>query len=136
MIFGKRQIKDDQLKFSKSLQRLGQSINEREPLTTVTGDFLEGALSLTEAAAEVGVDPNDLKAICRTPGTTRLGLAPFASQGVIRRDAWEHNFDAAVKLLGVGNPIVPVNGNSRLNFVPNSNLNKVQLSTNKKNNLF
>ena len=134
--FWDKQIRKDQKQFSDALQQLGQTISQREPLTVVTANYLEGALSADEAAAEIGVDANDLKTICRTPGSTRLGLAPFASHGVIRRDAWEHNFDAAVKLLGVGNPIVPINGNMRLNFVPDSLLDKIELKTNKRNNLF
>ena len=134
--FWDKQISKDQRQFAKALETIGQSVDQREPLTVVTSDYLEGALSVSEAAAEIGVAADDLKTICRTPGSTRLGLAPFASQGVIRRDAWEHNFDAAVNLLGVGIPIVPVNGNMRLNFVPDALLDKIELTSNKRNNLF
>lgn len=129
-------IESDQQLFAEAMAKIGQETTRIEPLTTVTSDYLEGTLSVVEAAAELGVDAEQLKMSCRAPGFTRLGLSPLASGGVIRRDAWEDNFDAAALLLGAGTPVVPVDGNLRLNFVPSLELDRIELLTNKENRFF
>ena len=129
-------IASDQRLFAEAMAKIGQENTRTEPLTTVTSDYLEGTLSVVEAAAELGVDAEQLKISCRAPGFTRLGLSPLASGGVIRRDAWEDNFDAAALLLGAGTPVVPIDGNLRLNFVPSLELDRIDLLTNKENRFF
>ena len=129
-------VEADRKLFSEAMAKIAANKTRREPLTIVTSDYLEGTVTLAEAAGELGVDPDQLKASCRTPGFTRLGLSPLATGSVIRRDAWEHNFDAAVHLLGVGTPVIPVDGNLRNEFVPTIELAEIQLKTNKANNFF
>ena len=129
-------VEADRKLFAKAMENLGNTDARREPLSVVTADYLEGTLTVAEAAAELGVDAEQLTISCRAPGFTRLGLSPLASGGVIRRDAWEDNFDAAASLLGAGTPIVPIDGNLRLNFVPEPVLDKIELVTNKGNNFF
>ena len=131
-----KQISADQALFLTALKKLGQADARREPLSIITADYLEGTLTVDEAAAELGVDAEQLKVSCRAPGFTRLGLAPLASGSVIRRDAWEDNFDAAAALLGAGTPVVPIDGNQKRDFVPDPKLDKIELTTNKKNNFF
>ena len=129
-------VQKDRETFAVAMKKIDAMRSKREPLSVVTADYLEGTITLDEAADELGVDAKQLKTSCRTPGFTRLGLAPLAAGSVIRRDAWEHNFDAVVQLLGVGLPIVAIDGNSRTEFLPTTELAKIKLTTNKKNNFF
>ena len=129
-------IARDKRLFEKAMSNIASGSAQREPVSVVTSEYLEGTLSVQEAAAELGVSHDDLRASCRAPGFTRLGLAPLASGGVIRRDAWEDNFDAAVELLGTGIPMVAIDGNQRTEFVPNRKLDQIKLRTNKDNNFF
>lgn len=129
-------VDSDQQLFLMAVAKLGDNDSHREPLAGITADYLEGTLTLAEAAAEIGVDATQLKISCRAPGFTRLGLAPLASGGVIRRDAWEDNFDAAATLLGKGTPVVAIDGNLRKEYVPTPELDGVELRTNKINGFF
>ena len=110
---------------------------------------MEQAIHVKTAAAELGMSDvrnsdgdvirdaaTQLSAICVAPGFTRLGLAPLASSGVIRRDAWEDNFDVAVRSLGLGTPIVPINGLLREDYLAADLADKIELRTNKPNGLF
>ncbi|MEN1681569.1 MAG: c-type cytochrome domain-containing protein [Planctomycetota bacterium] len=121
----------------------------KEPLAEVTEEYLETAISARVAAAELGlVDQynrrgelvnraaGQLAAVCRTRGFTRLGLASLAAGSVIRRDAWEDNYDAAVRGLGLGVPLVPINGLLRNEYLDDPLASKVKLRTTKKNGVY
>ncbi|TWU48627.1 Planctomycete cytochrome C [Rubripirellula tenax] len=129
-------VAGDCAKFQAALDALGDDGSPREQVSTVSSVFLESALTVDQAAAELGADSNTLKASCLAPGFARLGLAPLSSGGVIRRDAWEDNFDAAVSILGLGVPVVPFDGNLRSEYVSSESLDAITLGTNKPNNFF
>lgn len=131
-----RTVTSDRKLFTQAMSVLSNQLPRREPISLVTAEYLEGTLTVAEAAAELGVDAAPLKAICRAPGFTRLGLASLAADGAIRRDSWEDNFDAAVALLGLGRPLVALDGNLRRHFVPTPELSLVKLRTNKPNGIF
>ena len=115
---------------------LGQS-PAREPLVPVTTGFLDDPLSTTAAAAELGLaDGAKLAATFRTPQFAGLGLAPLAAGGVVRRDAWEDHYDQAVRSLGLGTPLVAIDGVLRRDHASETLGTEVELKTNKPNNVF
>ncbi len=109
----------------------------REPLIPVSRRFLDDPLHLGTAAGELGlVDAAELTALFRAPQFVGLGLIPLGAQGVIRRDAWEDYFDSVVSNLGLGVPIVPLDGVARRDFPSVGEPFNVTLKTNKKLNVF
>lgn len=145
----RRVIHRDRSRFHAALARLDIDSQQAEPLTAVTAAYLEQTLTADRAAAEIGLTDrvsssgsvlrgaaDQLAAACLSPSLTRLGLSPFAASGVIRRDSWEDNFDAAVRELGLGVPIVPINGHLKPAYLNASVASDVVLRTNKKNALF
>lgn len=60
----------------------------------------------------------------------------MASQGVVRRDAWEEAYDRVVRRLDLGVPIIPIDGLTRRDFRPDGFQIDVELKTNKPNNIF
>jgi serine/threonine-protein kinase len=93
-------------------------------------------LGVVAAAAELGLaDGSKLAATFRTPQFAGQGLAPLAAGGVVRRDAWEDNYDQAVRGLGLGTPLVAVDGVRRRDHSAGP-LGEVELKTNKPNNIF
>lgn len=143
-------VSRDRKRFTAAMAELGcDAYAAKEPLAIITEEYLENTLSPRVAAAELGlVDQynrrgellnraaTQLAAVCAAPGFTRLGLASFAAGGVIRRDAWEDNFDAAVRGLGAGVPLVPINGLLRSEYLGDALAKDVTLRTNKKNGLY
>ncbi len=138
-------LKEDGQRFMAAMQKaLGKEKNnektneqKREPLIPVTRRFLENPLTVAMAAGELGL-PNaqSLQGIFRLPQFSALGLLPLDSGGVVRRDAWEDYFDLAVRGLGLGIPVVPVDGLVRRNYPAGEAPFAVELTTNKKNNVF
>jgi hypothetical protein len=103
----------------------------------VTTGYSDDPLSTTAAAAELGLaDGAKLAATFRTPQFAGLGLAPLAAGGVVRRDAWEDNFDQAVRALGLGTPLVAIDGVLRHDHAAGALASEVELKTNRPNNLF
>ena len=95
----------------------------REPLAGVSHGFLDGPLYLSSAAGELGLtDPAPLKAVFRLRDFAALGLMPLAAEkplpGAVRRDAWEEYYDQVVSALGLGTPIVPLDGETRRDYQP------------------
>jgi serine/threonine-protein kinase len=124
-------------RFTKALQAALGRIPAREPLIGVSQRFLDAPISLTKVAAELGwPDPAKLRAILGSLSFTSLGLVPLASQGVIRRDTWENAYDEVVRRLGLGVPVVPIDGLTRRDFRPEETEVNVELKTNKPNNIF
>ena len=123
-------------RFRTALDKALGKPQDREPLIPVTQRFLDGPLQLGTAAAELGLaDPAGLPALFRTPQFAGLGLVSLASAGVVRRDMWEDYYDQVVRQLGMGVPVVPLDGLSRRDFAALAGL-EVELKTNKKNNVF
>ncbi len=109
----------------------------REPLAPVSQRYLDDALHLGTAAGELGlIDAAGLQELFRMPQFANLGLVPLSAQGVVRRDAWEDYFDAVVRGLGLGIPIVPLDGVARRDFPSVPGAVQVVLKTNKKHNIF
>jgi hypothetical protein len=130
-------LKEDTERFGAALARALGKPQGREPLTPVSQRFLDAPLQLPAAAAELGLpEPGGLKEVFRAPQFAALGLVPLASEGVVRRDMWEDYYDQVVRQLGLGVPVVPVDGLTRRDFQAIPAPFEVELRTNKKNNLF
>lgn len=132
----KELIARDQKSFMAAMEEIGLSTKRQEALTTVSNDFLENTINLSQAAAEIGVSEATLSALCRSKGLIQLGLAPLSANGVIRRDALEANFAIAVDALGLGISVPPIDGNGLAKFSAGEHPNEVVLRTNKANNFF
>jgi serine/threonine-protein kinase len=130
-------VKLDRDAFQAAMTTLLGKPPAREPLVPVTAEYLDGPLAATAAAAELGLaDGSRLAATFRTPSFAGLGLAPLAAGGVVRRDAWEDNYDQAVRGLGLGTPLVAIDGVLRRDHPAGALGAEVELKTNKPNNLF
>ena len=130
-------LKEDADRFTKALQEALGRLPAREPLIGVSQRFLDAPISLTKAAAELGLpDPGKLKAIFGSKSFTSLGLAPLASVGVVRRDTWEAAYDQVVRNLGVGTPLIPLDGLTQRDFRPEVPTIDVALKTSKPSNVF
>jgi mono/diheme cytochrome c family protein len=132
-------VEEDRTRFLIALEKtLGRQQTE-EPLIPVSHRYLDEPLSLATAAGELGlVRSDDLGVLFRSPQLVRLGLASLGSPGgVARRDMWEDSFHEVVKGVGLGVPVVPLDGLTRTNFPPDepAGLN-VQLATNRPGNVF
>src|SRR5262245_41124328 len=129
-------VKSDRQTFQAAMTALLGQAPAREPLVPVTTGFLDDPLSTIAAAAELGLaDGAKLAATFQTPQFAGLGLAPLAA-GVVRRDAWEDNYDQAVRSLGLGTPLVAIDGVLRRDHAAGSLGAEVEFKTNKPNNLF
>jgi mono/diheme cytochrome c family protein len=130
-------VKADRETFQATMTALLGQASAREPLVPVSTEYLDDALGAAGAAAELGlVDVSKLAATFRTPQFAGLGLAPLAAGGVVRRDAWEDNYDQAVRGLGLGIPLVAIDGVLRRDHAAGTLGTEVELKTNKPNNLF
>jgi serine/threonine-protein kinase len=130
-------IKSDTAQFMDALTKALGRPQEREPLTPVTRRYLENPITPSVAAGELGVaNAADLQAAFRAPAFASIGLLPLTGTGVVRRDAWEEHFDQAVRALGLGKTIVPLDGTIRRDFPAANPPVAVELTTNKKNNAF
>ncbi len=130
-------VKEDTDRFMGAMERVLGKSQKVEPLTPVSQNFLDSALSLPVASSELGLaSPADLEHIFRTPTFTGLGLLPLAAGGVVRRDMWEDYYDQVVRALGIGIPIVPVDGLTRPDLQASPEAANLVLTTNKKNNIF
>jgi serine/threonine-protein kinase len=131
-----RYLKEDTDRFTAALQKALGHPQTREPVIPVSQRFLDAPLQLPAAAAELGLpDSGGLKELFRSPQFTGLGLIPLASEGVVRRDMWEDYYGQVVRTLGLGVPLLPLDGLTRRDFQPNPAVD-VELTTNKKGNVF
>ena len=130
-------VEGDRQRFVRAMEQLLGHSQTTEPLIPVTRRFLEAPLQLSTAAAELGLSSaENLKQVFRTPQFVSTGLIPLASGGVVRRDMWEDYFDNVVRQLGLGVPVIPVDGLTRPDFRPASVALDVKLSTSRSNNVF
>src|SRR5262249_22991909 len=106
-----KHVKEDSERFMKALETSLGKPQTREPLIPVSHRFLDGPLQLTTASAELGLpESGGLQSVFRAPQFAGLGLVPLAAEGAIRRDMWEDYFDQVVRDLGLGIPVVPLDG--------------------------
>ena len=130
-------VKADRETFQAAMTAILGQAPAREPLVPVTTGYLDDPLSTTAAAAELGLaDGLKMAATFQTPQFAGLGLAPLAAAGVVRRDAWEDNYDQAVRSLGLGTPLVAIDGVLRRDHAAGTVAGEIELKTNKPNNLF
>jgi mono/diheme cytochrome c family protein len=130
-------LKEDGQRFMSAMQKVLGKPQQREPLIPVTRRFLENPLTLAQAAAELGLsDARPLTGVFRLPQFSALGLLPLETGGVVRRDAWEEYYDQAVRGLGLGVPVVPLDGLFRRDYPSGTPPFEVELRTNKKSNVF
>jgi serine/threonine-protein kinase len=130
-----RLLKADGDHFTGALKAVLGRPPQAEPLGPVSQRFLDAPLLLTTAGAELGLPgPDGLRPVFRTPGFAALGLVPLASEGAIRRDTWEDYYDQVVRLLGLGAPVLPLDGLTRRDHRPAEGLD-VRLATNRRGNI-
>ncbi|MCA9005305.1 MAG: hypothetical protein KDA70_08515 [Planctomycetaceae bacterium] len=130
-------LDQDEQRFQTAMeQALGGTV-KHEPLTATTRKFLDAPLTLTQAAAELGLkEPGQLNAVFKLPQFTQLGLAGLSTGGVIRRDTWEDYYDRVVRQLGIGTPVAAVDGLTRPDHLAEGLAQNLKVSTNKKGNTF
>ncbi len=127
----------DEKRFLDALEKALGHPQTEEPLIPVSHRFLEAPLPLTAVSGELGlVSTDDLRVIVRQPQLTGLGLVALADAGVVRRDTWEDYYDQVITALGVGVPIVAIDGLTRPDYLPVTSKLDVRISTTKKNNIF
>jgi serine/threonine-protein kinase len=130
-------LEEDRTRFLAAMEKVlgaGQTV---EPMTSVTQRFLDAPLQLPAVAGELGLtDDRDLRTTFRLPGFTAFGLVALGNSGVIRRDMWEDYFDHVIRSLGLGVPLLPIDGNTRPDHLPPSSNIKLAVSTDRKNNVF
>jgi serine/threonine-protein kinase len=130
-------LKKDGRLFLEAMERVLGKPQSREPLIPVSQRFLDRPLHLSAAAGELGYpEGTGLAAVFRAPKFTALGLVPLAAQGVVRRDTWEDYFDQVVRDLGLGVPLVPLDGLTRRDYPAAAAALDVELKTNKRGNVF
>lgn len=127
----------DERRFLSALEQAIGEPQKKESLQLISRDFLDAALTLKQAAAELGLkDSSGLEAVFKLPQFTQLGLAGLSAGGVIRRDSWEDYYDRIVHSLGIGTPVAPVDGNSRLDHLSDGLAFGLKINTNKRSNVF
>ncbi|MCR9197335.1 MAG: hypothetical protein NXI04_01705 [Planctomycetaceae bacterium] len=129
-------LRKDEDRFLNALRTaLGQPQGQ-EPLIPVSRRFLDAPITLSQAAGELGLsDRGVLADVFRLPEFTQLGLAGLTTGGVVRRDTWEDYFDRVVRRLGLGQPLVPIDGLIRSDHLGESP-SGLTLKTNRSDNTF
>lgn len=127
----------DERRFLTAMREALGDDQKTEPLIPVSRTFLDAPLTLTQAAAELGLqEAAGLQNVFRLPQFMQLGLAGFSAGGVIRRDTWEDYFDRIARQLGIGVPVAAVNGLTRPDHLPDTAARRLTLTTNKAGNIF
>jgi len=131
-----RFVQQDNERFQSAMKKLLGKAPQREPVTPVSQRFIDGPLQMSTVAGELGLtDHKLLQQAVQLPQFAGLGLSSLAVEGgVIRRDMWEDYYDRVVRHMGLGVPIVPLDGLTRPDYSPPGD--HVELKTNKANNLF
>ncbi|MCA9011703.1 MAG: hypothetical protein KDB01_18245, partial [Planctomycetaceae bacterium] len=112
-------LKKDGDRFLDAMEKVLGHPQTTEPLTPVTRRFLEDPLLLGTVSGELGLaKSDDMASVFRSRQYAALGLVPLASKGAVRRDTWEDYFDQVVRELGLGEPVIPLDAVTRLNYAP------------------
>jgi len=112
-------LKKDGDRFLTAMEKVLGHPQTAEPLTPVTRRFLEDPLLLGTVTGELGLAKSeDMASVFRSRQFSALGLLPLASKGAIRRDTWEDYFDQVVHEMGLGEPVIPLDAVTRLNYAP------------------
>lgn len=131
-------LEEDRVRFLAAMEKVMGRPDAEEPLAPVSHHYIDEPLSLGIVAGELGLSrTGDLAVLFRSPKLVRLGLASLGSPGgVARRDMWEDGFHEVIRDLGVGLPVVPLDGLTRTNFGSTESGIDVQLGTNRSGNTF
>ena len=131
-------LEEDIARFKKAMEEAIGARAEREPLTPVSHRFFDAPLQLRACSAELGLaDSTGLERVFRSPQFAGLGLVALGSPGgMIRRDMWDDYYPVVVRDLGVGAPLPALDSLGRTDFPPDAAPFDVELSTNRKNNVF
>ncbi|MEZ6128054.1 MAG: c-type cytochrome domain-containing protein [Planctomycetaceae bacterium] len=112
-------LKKDGDRFLTAMEKVLGHPQTAEPLTPVSRRFLEDPLLLGTVTGELGLAKSeDMAPVFRSRQFSALGLLPLASKGAVRRDTWEDYFDQVVHELGLGEPVIPLDAVTRLNYAP------------------
>ena len=104
-------IARDRLRFARAAEQIGPlSISaQNEPINASTKRFFS-EISVAQAAAEAGLEPDRFQA--RVANSSRLLSLGYGQllvpDGGIKRDAWDRNFGALVRELGLGDHVASV----------------------------
>ncbi len=127
----------DEHRFMSAMERALGEPQKKDPLASVARNYLDAAIAIGKATSELGQkDVGQLNTVFALPQFTKLGLAGLSDGGVVRRDAWEDYFDQIVHGLGIGVPIVPVDGLIREDHLADEHSDRLILKTNSKRNVF
>lgn len=131
-------VLSDRKRFEAAVRDLVEDLPKSgsHPLVTVSKRFLDDPIHLTTAAGELGLKDSDgLANLFKLPQFIGLGLIPLVEHGVIRRDAWEDYYDQVIRALGLGTPIVPIDGLLRKDYPAIISPFKVELTSSAKGNI-
>jgi serine/threonine-protein kinase len=129
-------LQKDADRFGAALRAALGKPQTREPLAPVSQRFLDAPLHLATAASELGLAGTvGLEQVFKARNFVGLGLVPLSSEGVVRRDMWDDYYDQVVRQLGLGVPVVPLDGLTRRDVQPGRGP-EVLLSTNRRGNVF
>jgi serine/threonine-protein kinase len=137
-------LQDDGKLFVDAMTELlgkGWSQYGPSPVIPVAARFLDAPLPLMDVAGELGLpDAEPLRIQLATPQFAMLGLMPLVVPpegkrlpGVVRRDAWEDYYGPVVRNLGLGMPVIPLDGLLCRDYPPSSYCYKMELKTNLRN---
>ncbi len=130
-------LKEDERRFMNAMEQVLGKPQTREPLTPVTQRFLDAPLHPSLAAAELGLpDATYLTTLARAPQFVALGLTPLATGGLVRRDMWEDYYDDIVRQMGLGTPVIPLDGLIVSDYSLQPAPLDIELSTESKTNVF
>jgi mono/diheme cytochrome c family protein len=126
-------LTEDGDRFRKAMKEVLGKDSTREPLIPVSQRFLDEALLLRTAAGELGLaKPEGLEKVFTLKSFAALGLMPLAAEDGVRRDSWEDYFDLVVREMGLGIPVVPLDGANRRTFPAVPASIEVDLKTSKR----
>jgi serine/threonine-protein kinase len=130
-------LEGDRDRFQGAMKQVLGKDPAGDPLTPVSQHFLQERLTLANASAELGLsEPKGLKEIFQLPQFINEGLAPFTAGQPVARDAWEDYYDRVAKQLGLGVPIVALDGVTRANYQTVGTPFTLEVKTNKSGNVF
>jgi serine/threonine-protein kinase len=92
-------------------------------LTPVSQKFLDDPINLAQASAELGIRRADvLEKLFLSPQFAALGVLSLGAGGDIRRDSFEDYYDQLTTGLGLGYPIIPLDGLTRPDYASRRDL--------------
>jgi serine/threonine-protein kinase len=105
------ELRADNQRFRAELDRLLGGQQTREPLTPASKRYL-APLTLAALQVELGssITVQNLQGLCASPLGKAWGLEPLAQGGTVKREVWEKAFAHVVADLGLGVPVIPLDG--------------------------